>query len=120
MATIGDLTAEVRAFADARDWGQFHTVRNLVLALSGEVGELASEIQWVHDEVVEQTLKQPNKFAAVEAEIADVAIYVLRLADVLDIDLNEAVRRKLRLNEERYPVAEARGNARKYTEFRGE
>ena len=118
MAKLQDLTTEIRAFADARDWAQFHTVRNLILALAGEVGELAAEIQWVPDEAMEQTLKQPDKMAAIEAEVADVAIYALRLADVMGLDLAEAVRRKLLLNEQRYPVGQARGNARKYTEFR--
>ena len=120
MATIKDLTAQISAFADARDWGQFHTVRNLMLALTGEVGELAAEVQWVPDEAVEQALKQPDKAAAIEAEIADVAIYLLRLADVLGVNLGDAITRKLSLNEQRYPVGKARGNARKYTELEGE
>ena len=117
MATIKDLTEEISAFADARDWRQFHTVRNLVLALTGEVGELAAEVQWVPDEAIAQTLKQPDKVAAIEEEVADVAIYVLRLADVLGFDLSDAITRKLRLNERRYPVGQARGNALKYTEL---
>jgi dCTP diphosphatase len=116
-ATIKDLTTQISAFAAARDWGQFHTVRNLILALAGEVGELAAEIQWIPDEAVEEAVTQPAKRAAVESEIADVAIYVLRLADVLGINLAEAIPRKLHLNEQRYPVEQARGNALKYTEL---
>ena len=117
MAEIDDLTTAVRAFADARDWAQFHTTRNLVLALTGEVGELAAEIQWIPDESVEEAVTQPAKRAAIESEIADVAIYILRLADVLGINLAEAIQRKLHLNEQRYPVEQARGNALKYTEL---
>jgi dCTP diphosphatase len=117
VAGIEDLTREVRAFADDRDWAQFHTVRNLVLALAGEVGELAAEIQWVPDEAISEALGQPEKRAAVESEIADVAIYALRLADVMGIDLAAAIRRKLLLNEKRYPVEKARGSSRKYTEL---
>ena len=117
VTDISGLTAEIRAFADARDWAQFHTPRNLVLALAGEVGELAAEIQWVPDEAVAQALSEPDKHAAVESEIADVAIYVMRLADVLGINLAGAITRKLRLNEQRYPAEQARGNARKYTEL---
>ncbi len=117
MSEIEDLTAAVRAFADARDWAQFHTIRNLVLALTGEVGELAAEIQWIPDEAIAAAVNHPAKQAAVESEIADVAIYVLRLADVLGINLAEAIPRKLHLNEQRYPVEQARGNARKYTEL---
>ncbi|MCX8495928.1 MAG: nucleotide pyrophosphohydrolase [Akkermansiaceae bacterium] len=118
VADIEELTAQIRAFADARDWGQFHTPRNLVLALAGEVGELAAEIQWVSDDAIAQALGEPGKHAAVKSEIADVAIYVLRLADKLGINLAEAIALKLHLNEQRYPVEQARGNARKYTELR--
>lgn len=117
MSEIDDLTGAVRAFADAREWARFHTPRNLILALAGEVGELASEIQWIPDEDIDHALSRPAKNAAVRHEIADVAIYVLRLADVLGINLAEAVTDKLRLNEQRYPVEQARGNARKYTEL---
>ena len=117
VADIEDLTAKIRAFADARDWAQFHTPRNLVLALAGEVGELAAEIQWVPDEAIAQALGEPGKHAAVESEIADVAIYVMRVADVLGINLGDAITRKLHLNEQRYPAEQARGNARKYTEL---
>lgn len=117
VADIEELTAKIRAFADARDWAQFHTPRNLVLALAGEVGELAAEIQWVPDDAIAQALGEPGKHAAIESEIADVAIYVMRLADVTGINLADAIVRKLHLNDERYPVDRARGSARKYTEF---
>ncbi len=118
VSEIDDLTGAVRAFADAREWARFHTPRNLVLALTGEVGELASEVQWIPDKDIDRALEeQPAKKAAVRFELADVAIYVLRLADVLGINLAEAVGDKLRLNEQRYPVEQARGNARKYTEL---
>ena len=109
----------IRTFADARDWAQFHTPRNLVLALAGEVGELAAEMQWIADVDVEEALAEPAKSAAVQSEIADVAIYVLRLADVLGIDLSQAVADKVELNEQRYPADQARGNALKYTELGG-
>jgi NTP pyrophosphatase (non-canonical NTP hydrolase) len=117
VGEIDDLTAAIRAFADARAWAQFHTIRNLVLALTGEVGELAAEIQWIPDEAVAEAVTQPAKRAAIESEIADVAIYVFRLADVLGINLAEAIPRKLHLNEQRYPVEQARGKALKYTEL---
>ena len=117
VTDISDLTAKIHAFADARNWAQFHTPRNLVLALAGEVGELAAEIQWVPDSAIEETLAEPGKRAAVKAEIADIAIYVMRLADVLGINLAGAIEDKLRLNEQRYSVEQSRGNARKYTEL---
>lgn len=117
MSELNDLTAEIRAFAVARDWEQFHTVRNLVLALSGEVGELASEIQWIGDAELDEALKDPVKRAAIETEIADVATYLLRLSDILSIDLSHVVRSKLQLNEVRYPVDKFKGNARKYNDL---
>ena len=119
MSEIDDLTAVVRAFADAREWAQFHRPRNLVLALAGEVGELAAEFQWISDKDVDEALGQKEKNSAIQSEIADVAIYVLRLADVLGVNLAEAITEKLRLNEQRYPAEQARGNALKYTELGG-
>ena len=117
MSEIANLQAEIRAFADAREWSQFHTVRNLALALAGEVGELTAEIQWLSDTEAVPDLLKPQKVAAIGSELADVATYVLRLADILGIDLAVAIRNKLELNESRYPVNKSRGNALKYTEF---
>jgi len=115
MATVAELTNEVRAFANERDWSQFHTARNLVLALVGEVGELAAELQWVSDSEVRAHLADSTARARFESEIADVATYLLRLCDVLEVDLPSAIRRKLELNEQRYPADRARGSAAKYT-----
>lgn len=117
MFDLDDLIARIRDFADARDWDQFHTVRNLILALTGEVGELAAEIQWIPDDAID-SLSQEKK-AALRAELADVATYVLRLSDVLSIDLAAAIIDKLALNESRYPIDKARGSAAKYTELGG-
>lgn len=111
-----DLIAAIRSFADAREWGQFHTVRNLVLALTGEVGELAAEFQWIPDAGIDKAVTDPRKRAAVESEIADVAIYLLRLSDVLGINVATAVRNKLEINESRYLAQRTRGSARKYNE----
>lgn len=117
VTEFSDLTAEIREFAESRDWSQFHTVRNLVLAIAGEVGELAAEVQWISTIELADALSEPSKRLAFEAELADVAIYVLRLADVLGTDLSQVIRAKLRVNEERYPVEKSRGNALKYTEL---
>jgi dCTP diphosphatase len=111
------VNSEIRAFVHARDWEQFHTPRNLVLALTGEVGELAEIIQWKTDQEVVELLKTPEGRAAVEAELADVATYVLRLADVMEIDLDAAIRAKLGINASRYPVDQVRGRAVKYTDL---
>lgn len=99
---IKELTDEVRSFADARDWHKFHTPKNLAMALAGEAGELLSEFQWLTpEESVSDSLAAEQK-KAIELEIADVQIYLLRLADVLDIDIAAVVREKIQINESRF------------------
>ena len=104
-------------FARERDWEQFHKIRSLVLALVGEVGELAAEFQWLADEDVERALQDPNKRAAIGSELADVLSYILRLADVAGFDLENEFRKKMNLNSERYPADKAKGSAAKYTDY---
>lgn len=102
MSDISSLVAEIRTFADARDWEKFHTPKNLAMAITGEAGELAAEFQWLTpDESLGTNLNQ-KKRADVELEIADVAIYLFRLCDVLGVDLAEVIRRKLSINESRF------------------
>ena len=101
--TLAELTAEVRAFSDARDWRQFHNPKNLVLALAGEVGEVAAEVQWLTADQAAVIPSDPDRAAALTDELADVAIYLLRLADELGVDLAAAIRAKLARNETRYP-----------------
>lgn len=115
--TVGDLELRIRAFAEARAWGKFHTPRNLILALVGETGELAAEFQWLGVGQDERVEISEGKLAAIGAELADVLTYLIRLADVLEIDLVEQVLAKLLLNEERYPVHLASGSSIKYTEL---
>lgn len=113
----GDLKqvqARLREFASDRAWEQFHTPRNLLLALVGEVGELAAEFQWMNDMDVPAMLADEQHRAALTSELADVAIYLLRLSDVLGVDLVEAIDQKLQLNAKRYPVEASRGRAVKY------
>src|SRR5215469_12672715 len=93
----------LREFAAARDWEQFHTPRNLALALCGEAGELAAELQWVPDTGVAEHLRDPAAHARLADEAADVLIYLVRLADVSGIDLLEAAHAKLKHNETRFP-----------------
>ena len=111
------LKLRLREFAVARDWGQFHSVRNLILALVGEVGELAAEFQWISDDDIAKALQVSDKRASVGSEIADVFIYLLRLSDITGIDLAEELTKKLAINEERYPPDKARGSAAKYTAY---
>lgn len=105
------LKLRIRRFAQRRDWEQFHSPKNLAMALGGEVGELLELFQWL----TEQQSKKlpPVVLKAVAREIADIQIYLLRLVDVLGIDLISAVSSKVRENARRYPVAIVRGSAKK-------
>ena len=102
MNEIQHLAAEIKKFADARDWEQFHTPKNLSMAVSGEAGELVAEFQWLTAEQSSRSNMSPEKLKDVELEIADVAIYLIRLADVLGIDVAEVVRKKIAINEFRF------------------
>ena len=114
---VAAVQAHLRRFAEARDWEQFHTPKNLVMALAGEAGELTELFQWLTPDESRSVTDDPDKRRQVEDELADILQYVLRLADVLSVDLESALWAKLRRNEEKYPVSLAKGNARKYTEF---
>ena len=102
MSEINDLKSEIRAFADARDWEQFHTPKNLSMAIAGEAGELVAEFQWLTADQSMRSNMSDEKLRDVELEIADVAIYLIRLADVLGVDIAEVVRKKLSINESRF------------------
>ena len=102
MNEIEALKAEIRAFADARDWEQFHTPKNLSMAVAGEAGELVSEFQWLTAKESERSELSAEKLSDIELEMADVAIYLLRLSDVLNVDLPQAIRKKLAINESRF------------------
>jgi len=116
-SSIAELATLVRAFANHREWQQFHTARNLVLALVGETGELAAEFQWIGDDDVANALQDTVKREAVGSELADVFIYLLRLADVTGMDLAEELKKKIAINEKRYPTDRAKGSAAKYTAY---
>ena len=117
---IAAVQQALRAFADERDWQQFHGPKNLVMALSAEVGELAEVFQWLSPAQSAAIMTEPKRAQAVRDELADVLNYVLRIADVLDIDLHDAVWAKIANNAAKYPVELARGRADKYTDFAGD
>jgi dCTP diphosphatase len=104
-------------FAAERDWEQFHSPKNLVMALTGEVGELSEVFQWMSEEASREAARDPATAKAVRHELADVLLYLVRLADVLDVDLDQAVTEKLLLNAEKYPVTAARSTSKKYTDL---
>ncbi len=112
--SLDTLRHHVRAFAEARAWERFHTPKNLVMALSVETAELLEPFQWLTAEQSQNL--GPEQHEAVRQEIADVLIYLTRLADLLNIDLLEAAADKLVINARKYPVDQAHGNARKYSE----
>ncbi len=112
--TLASLRSRQRRFAEARDWPQFHTPKNLAMALSVEAAELLECFQWLTPEQSAQLSGRDRH--AVEEEIADVLLYLLRLSDVLGIDMLQAAQRKMAVNARKYPIARSRGSARKYSQ----
>lgn len=110
-----DIKQILRQFVQDRDWSQFHSPKNLTMALSVEVSEILEEFQWLTEEQSKNL--SPEKLEKVRQEIADVLIYLIMLADKYDIDLIEAAKDKIKINEEKYPVEKSKGNAKKYTEL---
>ena len=113
--TLSALRDSLREFAEDRDWEQFHSPKNLAIALSVEASELLEHFQWLTEEG-SKTLTS-DQCAKVSEEMADVLLYLVRLADKLDVDLLAAALAKLELNAEKYPVEKARGTSKKYTEL---
>ena len=113
--SLDTLRLRLREFAEARAWEPYHTPKNLVMALSVEASELLEPFQWLTPEQSQQLGAAQRE--AVRQEIADVLIYLTRLADLLDIDLLDAAADKLAINARKYPVEKAHGNALKYSEF---
>ena len=110
---IKEIQDKLAKFAEERDWDQFHSPKNLVMALTSEVGELNELFQWLTEE--QSSMKDDIvKVEEIRKEIADIFIYLLRLADKLDIDIEEAVREKIEINAKKYPIDLAKGNATKY------
>ena len=113
--SIDNLSKEVDDFACERDWEQFHSPKNLAMALIVEAGELVEHFQWLNQQ---QSLDLDEKSRkAVAEEMADVLIYLVRMASRLDIDLLDAARKKIILNGKKYPVEQAAGRADKYTSY---
>ncbi len=114
---IPKLAAQLRAFASEREWEQFHNPKNLAMSIAIEAGELLELYQWLTLEQASRLDSDPNDRARLEEELADVFIYLVRLADVAQIDLLSAAETKLQENARKYPVDKVRSSARKYTDF---
>src|SRR2546421_6902476 len=113
--SLEELRNALRDFAAARDWDQFHSPKNLAIALSVEAGELLEHFQWISDQ---ESLALPDdKLGKIKDEIADVLLYLIRLADLLNVDLIKTADTKIEVNAQKYPVDKSRGSAKKYTEF---
>jgi NTP pyrophosphatase (non-canonical NTP hydrolase) len=117
MSPHQDLTERLIAFRDARDWRQFHGLKDLLLSLNLEAAEMLELAQWKRDDDVEALIGDPVFTEKLADESADVFIYLLLIAERAGIDLIDAAERKMAKNEAKYPVEKARGNAKKYTEL---
>ncbi|KZZ46660.1 nucleotide pyrophosphohydrolase [Thalassolituus sp. HI0120] len=115
MQDLNQLQEYLRQFAKERDWDQFHSPKNLAMALSVEVSELLENFQWLTEEQ-SYTLDDKQREAVID-EIADVQIYLARLADKLNIDIGDAIAQKTVKNEAKYPADKVKGSSKKYTEY---
>ncbi len=115
MDALHDLKLRLREFAAERDWDQFHSPKNLSMALIAEAAELIEHFQWLTE--AQSTQLPPDKLDEVKHELADILLYLIRVADKLDIDLIQAAHNKIKLNEQKYPAKRVKGSAKKYTEY---
>lgn len=105
LIDIACLQQELKAFAADRKWERFHTPKNLAMALTGEVGELVELFQWLSAEESRCIMQDAQAATKVRHEVADVLLYLVQIINVLDIDINQAVREKLQLNAQKYPIS---------------
>lgn len=115
MHSLEELKLALRSFAEDRDWDQFHSPKNLSMALAGEAGELLEHFQWLTEDQSKNLIDQ--QLLAVADEIADVQLYLVRLADKLGLDIMAECKRKIESNAIKYPIDKSKGTAKKYTEL---
>ena len=113
---LENLKLKLREFSKERNWEQFHNPKNLATALSVEASELLEIFQWSNDGGLKE-IDNPDKRQEIEKEIADIFNYLVKLVDILDIDLEEAALNKIKENAEKYPIETSKGKSLKYTEF---
>lgn len=116
MLNIEQIQEEIRQFAKEREWERFHTPKNIAMALTVESAELMEKFQWLTAEESAGELT-PEQRQAISHEMADVAVYLLRLCDLMKVDLGSAIQEKMRLNADKYPVEKSKGHARKYDQL---
>ena len=115
--TIAEIKAKVLAFADERDWQQFHSPKNLSMALAAESGELMEHFLWTRSGDEKKLLADPAKRQKIAEELADILIYGIEFANMTNIDLAAAIEAKMQRNAEKYPVEKAKGSSLKYNEL---
>ncbi len=113
--SLDQLAQRLQAFAQARDWGQFHSPKNLASALIVEAGELLEHFQWLTED--QSRNLDVSKKQEVAMEMADVLLYLIQMGNELGVDLIDAAQRKVALNEQKYPVEQAKGSSKKYDEL---
>jgi NTP pyrophosphatase (non-canonical NTP hydrolase) len=117
LIDIDQLKKILQDFAEAREWGQFHHPKNLAMALASETGELLEIFQWMSETEAKQARHDGVIKEKTSHELADIMLYLIRLADSLEINLSHALFEKLELNHQKYPADRVRGSAKKYTEY---
>jgi len=111
---LSEIRKRLAKFAEVRNWDQFHSPKNLSMGLAAEAAELLEIFQWLTEEQSKEIVRDEKEMALVREEIADVFIYLVRLSDKLGVDIEKAVEEKIKVNEKKYPVELAKGNATKY------
>jgi len=111
---LDNIRERLKKFAEERDWDQFHSPKNLSMGLAAEAAELLEIFQWLTEEQSKDVVKNEKEMALVREEIADVFIYLVRLADKLEVDIERALWEKIELNEKKYPIRLSKGNATKH------
>ncbi|MCB1123617.1 MAG: nucleotide pyrophosphohydrolase [Verrucomicrobiae bacterium] len=115
--TLQDLKDKIKTFAVERDWEQFHTPKNLSMAIAAEAAELMEHFLWQEGNESLETLQDPRKRLKIEEELADILIFSLEFANICQLDVATIIRKKMETNAEKYPVEKAKGRADKYTEL---
>ena len=114
---IAKIAEDLQAFATEREWQQFHSPKNLAMALSCEASELLEIFLWLTEKESHDLINQPTTLEKVEHELADVMLYLIRLADLLKINLPKAIETKFKINQKKYPADQVKGSAKKYNEY---
>lgn len=117
ITALDRLTERLIAFRDARDWKQFHSLKNLMASLGIEAAELQQLVQWDSEDGAEKKFDSPEEKEKLADELADIFVYILLICERQKIDLLEATNAKIKKNEAKYPVEKAKGNSKKYTEL---